>query len=97
MAALKLQAAGNPGGEGEDGGSGEKQPTIAEENDAAWEVKLADNTKASDEKLANLEARHKETLEVRCCDATLEENVSMLTGTTKHCSVHDTTHRRQPK
>eukprot|EP00752_Nemacystus_decipiens_P008313 g7431.t1 len=68
VAALKLQATGNSGisgGEGEGGGSGAKAGSAEgnSENDAAWEKRLVANTKASDEKLAIVTARHNEMVE----------------------------------
>lgn len=68
VAALKLQAAGASNGEGEEDGAGKTSSTATAadvRNDLAWEAKLAETTKASDEKLASLAARHNETVEVR--------------------------------
>lgn len=64
VAALKLQAAGQSNGEGEQGDAG-KTASLAGQNDAAWEAKVAENRKAADEKLANIAARHNEMVEVR--------------------------------
>lgn len=69
VAALKQQAASNANGEGEDGGAGKMSSIAAEENDAAWEAKLAESAKAADEKLEILTARHNEAVEVRYSNA----------------------------
>lgn len=66
MAALKLQAAGNTSGEGKEADAGQR-PSLTAQNDAVWEAKLEGQAKASEEKLANLAARHNETVEVRWC------------------------------
>lgn len=95
VAALKQQAASNANGVGADGGAGKRSSIAADENDAAWEAKLAESAKAADEKLEILTARHNEAVEVRYILTHTEgihvQNVSMLAGDITHCLVDDTT------
>lgn len=66
VASLKLQAAGHSDSEDKSAESGARQRrSFAAQNEAAWEARLAASTKASQEAMDNLAARHHEAVEVR--------------------------------